>query len=54
DEASADAAAADNDATTVLPPAPPPLEVAVVRTEVAPVPTAVSLPVANEDESPAT
>jgi DivIVA domain-containing protein len=54
DEAPVDAAPADKDATAVLPPSPPPVEVAVVRTEVAPVPTAVRLPVADEDESPAT
>jgi hypothetical protein len=54
DKARVDAAAPGDDATAVPPPTPPPVEVAVVRTEVAPVPTAVSLPVADEDESPAT
>jgi DivIVA domain-containing protein len=54
DKAPVDAAAPGDDATAVPPPTPPPVEVAVVRTEVAPVPTAVRLPAADEDESPAT
>jgi hypothetical protein len=54
DDGPVDAGPADDDATTAGPPIPPPIEVAVVRTEVAPVPTAVSLPAADEDESPTT
>jgi DivIVA domain-containing protein len=53
-EAAVDVAPADDEARSVPPPPPPPIEVALVRTEVAPVPTAVRLPAADEDDSSAT